>query len=432
MVSKKGKKKLKGKLSSKTSAKSKSAATSKSGNVSVNVKIGDTKKPPKKKGKKKTTKKAGAMGRDDRFFYGGQAEGFGGGRGGYGYGSLGMAGFQNPYAQSDMIAQTAQRAIYDALGNREIVGTRPAAQAPSVAEQQAAVRAASLRAEVEPVARPQPIPPGVPPRRGDPYYEAEVRIGEEERFENLRRGQSPPAAPPRPRLSRPVLRREQSVETPGGSVFSQSVEQSGTFADIRQGVGMTRRQNEQSADQWGGYRDETLQKRKTRGGKQGFQGVESNAQIPGSGGGSGLLAKYREKYRGWRNSPGSGRVAPLVQEGAFAEELEPVGMGRRRRFGSSSSEEEEEESKVAPLPVVAAKRIPRLKADGQPIQGRGRPAGRGDAAPRKRRTKFEMAGAELGGLYGATTPPTPRPSRASRLKAFLGSRGKGGAELGGT
>ena len=36
--------------------------------------------------------------------------------------------------------------------------------------------------------------------------------------------------------------------------------------------------------------DATLRKEKTRGGKQGFQGVESNAQVPGSGGGSGLLA----------------------------------------------------------------------------------------------------------------------------------------------
>ena len=422
MVSKKGKKKLKSKLSSKSSAKSKSTATSKSGNVSVNVKIGDTKKPTKKgKGKKKPTKKAPAMGRDDRFFYGGQAEGFGGGRGGYGYGSLGMAGFQNPYAQSDMIAQTAQRAIYDALGNRQIVGDRAAPQAPAAAEQQAAVQAAGLRAEVEPVARPQPVPLPFPPRRGDPYYEAEVRIGEEQRAEDIRRGRAAPSARPRPTLARPVLRREQSVETPGGSIFSQSVEQSGTFADIRQGVGMTRRQNEQSADEWGGLRDETLEKKKTRGAKQGMTGIESNAQVQGSGGGSGLLAKYREKYRGWRNSPGSGKAAPLVQEAAFAEELEPVAMGRKRRpaLRQLEGEGDEDEAKGDARPLVVGSR------------GRGRPAGRGDAVPRKRRTKVEMAGAELGGLYGASTPPTPRPSRAARLKAFLGSKGKKGDELGG-
>lgn len=406
VVSKKGKAKLKGKIKgtttkSKSTKKGKNAVAKSKSSVTVNI---DNRK--KTNPRKTTTNQA------NPFYRGGLASGYGGGLGGYGYGSLGMAGFQNPYAQSDLVAQTAQRAVYDALGNRTITGTRAAAQAPSVAEQQAAVQAAALRSDVEPVRPAEPVPLPYPPRGGDPYYEEDVRLAQQQQGAGLRSSRTPAAAA-RPTL-RPILRREQSAESPGGSRIVQQEVREGTFADIREGVGQTRRQNEMSASMWGGYGNETLDKKKTRGAKQGFQGVESNAQVLGSGGGMGLLAKYRAKYK-------QKKVQPLLyQEADFAEDASIDWDDVRGRGGGAGAkrsvpqlqEGEEDESKV----------------------GGARPRGRGergaDRQPRTRRTNFQIAGAELGGLVDASSPRR-KPSRASRLKSFLGGGGKSkGDELG--
>ena len=406
-ISKKGKKKLKGKITKKTTTPKSSTTTSKSGNVSVNVKIGEDKKTKKGKGKKKPKKKTGAM-----FGYNSNQYGrYVGATGGYGYGSLGMGGFNNPYAQSDMIAQTAQRAVYDALGNRSIVGERANIQPPSVAEQQAAVQAQELRAEVEPIRPAGVVPPPPPSRAGDPYYEAEVLYGEQQRAEDIRRGRRPPAAAARPTLSRPaaaattapILKRSASLESPGGTRQTFEQTEFGTFADVRADIPKTRKENESSADLYGGYVDETLRSKKTRGAKQGLRGVESNAQEAGSGGGMGLLQRYREKFRKKKVAPALYQDADLLADGGGSPDWDDIRTRRLRQLteggGAGELGGEEDESKA---------------------ETRGRRKGQKDRVPRKRRTNLQLAGAELGGMYGAIEPAAPRPSRAERMKRALG------------
>ena len=200
---------------------------------------------------------------------------YGGALGGPGYGTLGMAGFQNPYASADLIAQSAQRAVYDSLGTRTITGPRAIPRAPGIAEQQAAVQAAQLRAEVQPVRPAQPVPMRQHPRE-DIVAQAQYALGQQERMAGMLRGREP-AARRAVQVTRQRVRR--------------TVEQrrKNDLDDVRADVSVARKQNEQLADDWGGYSQEALARRRTRAAKQGMTGLVSNAQTEGSGGGSGLL-----------------------------------------------------------------------------------------------------------------------------------------------
>jgi len=255
---KKTKKKLKSAIAQKQKQKQ-------SQSVRVSVSVGEK--------KKKRTKKA--SGKKNPFYTGGMHPQYGGALGGPGYGSLGMAGFQNPYASADLIAQSAQRAVYDSLGTRTITGPRAIPRAPGIAEQQAAVQAAQLRAEVQPVRPAQPVPMRPYPRE-DVMAQAQYALGQHERMAGMLRGREPAA-----RRAVQVTRRR----------VRRTVEQRrrNDLDDVRADVAVARKQNEQLADDWGGYSQEALARRRTRAAKQGMTGLVSNAQTEGSGGGSGLL-----------------------------------------------------------------------------------------------------------------------------------------------
>ena len=384
-ISKKGKKKLKSAISKKMTQKQIAAQS-----VKVSVRVGDTKSKKKKKKKKKTSKPGGRS-----FYTHGLDPGFGGQLGGAGYGTLGMSGFQNPYASADLVAQTAQRAVYDALGNRTIVGERGVQQAPAVAEQQAAVVAQEEAAQVVPVRGAVPIP--LAPRRRDEGAgaAAEVALAEAEGMERLRAGRQPAVLAPSSRRGlggaargthrgevadlhagaaaspgsaarlfqpgtattrqlrgraihgalgvggrgggahisesggiAPVVRSAQSAEFEGRARGEKGQPPPGapparrrprvSAAVIQQA--QVRAENQEMASEYGGYMAGSL--RKTRNGRQSMSGVNTNAQAPGSGGGSaGLLATPLGSYSAASPAPS------LAQSREYEERLR---RGRER------------------------------------------------------------------------------------------------------